>query len=242
MKLSQSKGTIWMISLLLAEGVFAQAPPSLSTPGSDAKLAAYFDALSYSVTIEQRIADATKANAGQKPNDIVIQGSSGERFVDHGSPLARQTKLPPLLLSAVANSDLVVMGTVLTSRSLATNDHTFVFTEYTVRVDRVFFDKTNSVSPLQTIIVSREGGSVAMDGVLVKAVAPDFEQFSPNQQYVFALKSLPGTDAYKAVAPWTYEVANGLVLSASKLETKTERRKTLPEFISDLEAAVAYRH
>jgi hypothetical protein len=108
-------------------------------------------------------------------------------------------------------------------------------------VGRVFFDKSRGVAAGDTILVSREGGSFELDEVLVKAVDPAFDQFPLHQAYIFGLKIIPGTGTYRATAPWTFVIADGLVSSASKLEARTERNRSLSDFSSALEAAVAQK-
>jgi hypothetical protein len=139
-----------------------------------------------------------------------------------------------------ANADLIVMGEPLTSRSLAIKGRTFLFTQYTVRVDRVFFDKAHVVASRNTIIVSRGGGSLEVNDVVVQTVDPAFEQFSINKPYVFALNVLPGTGTYQVTALGTFVIADGLVSSASKLEPPNAHTKSLTDFTIDLERAVAY--
>jgi hypothetical protein len=239
-KVVKSRRTlVWIACGLMLNSLFAQTDRSTTTPKIDAALAAYFDVHSTAPNIEEQITDATKA--GQKPKEVVITKSWVEKFVDHAPYISRRTGIPPLVGTAIANSDLVVMATVEGFHSLPNKNHSFLFTEYTVRVNRVFLDKSRVVAAGDTILVSREGGSFELDNVVVKAVEPAFDRFSLHQPYIFALKTIPGTGTYRATAPSTFVIADGLVSSASKLEARTERNKSLSDFSSDLEAAVAQK-
>lgn len=233
--------TVWIaaILLVLTGSLLAQAPRSATNSYLDTELAAYFESYSTLRTIDDKVAEVTKANAAQRPREVVIEHSWVEKFVDH--TFSKRPRVSPLLSSAVVNSDLIVSGTPLTAHSLPITDRTFLFTEYTVRVDRVFFDPSHTVTAGDTIVVSREGGSIAVGGVTVKAIDSNFDQFSLNVPYFFALKTIPRTRTYRAIDLWTFVIHDSLVTCASKLEAKTEFRRSLPDFISDIQVAVAQR-
>lgn len=137
-KVVKSRRTlVWIACGFILHGLFAQTDRSTTNPEIDARLAAYFNVYSPIPKIEEQITDATKA--GQRPKEVVIKKSWVEKFVDHSPDISRRTGIPPLVGTAVANSDLVVMATVERFHSLPIKDHSFLFTEYAVRVNRVFF-------------------------------------------------------------------------------------------------------
>jgi hypothetical protein len=230
--------TFIIATSLFVSGLFSQAR-SVKGPGIDDQLAEIFDNIyQTSNTIDEKVYEAERASAGQKPSDVIIEQTQVEKFVSH---LPGQSRIPPILGSAVANSDLIVMGTPLTARSLPIKSRTFLFTEYSVRVDRVFFDSSHTVSVGDTIIVCREGGTIVVGQVTVHAVEPSFDQFSLNQQYLFGLIPIKQTGTYLATALRTFVLKDSLVSPASKLESSNELHSSLRDFTSDVDAAVAQR-
>lgn len=232
------------LAAIAAPGIRAQAAPTPTTAEIDAKLAKYFEFYSrglLTLTIEEEIARATKANAGQKPKEIVISESMVQVSMQHIPSSQRPPGIPFLLLEGVSNADLIVMGVSVSARSLPISDRTFLFTQYIVRVSRIFSDDARGLSPGDTIVVSMGGGSLTVDGVLVRAVEPAFDQFSLHEPLILMLKAVPGTNTYRAVAPWTFTVKEGLVAVASKIQPgRGAGQKSLPDFLSDVENAVAY--
>lgn len=231
--------TVIIATSLLVSSLFSQAR-SVTNPDIDDQLAEYFDNIYLTNnTIDEKVNEAERASAGQKPSDVIIEQSQVEKFVSH---LPRgHSPIPPILASALANSDLIVMGTPLTARSLPNKSRTFIFTEYSVRVDRVFFDSSHTVSVGDTIIVSREGGTIVVGQVTVHAVEPSFDQFSLNQQYLFGLIPIKQTGTYRATALNTFVIKDRLVSPASKLESSNELHSNLPDFTSDVDAVVAQK-
>lgn len=206
----------------------------------DSALAQYYEIYASGFNFDQRIAQATAANDGHRPTQIEITKSLENKFVEHVSPSIIPAGSSPLLESAVNNSDLIVMGVPLTSYTLPVQDHTFLFTEYMVRIDRVMGAGHHSVQPGDTITVSHGGGELMVDGVLVKAVESAFEQFQLNRQYIFMLHAIPGTDAYRALGSRTFSVGNdGTVTTVSHLEAASEQKRDLNDFLSRLDTALA---
>jgi hypothetical protein len=222
----------------------AQAIPTPTTAEIDAKLTKCFELYSrglLTLAIDEEIARATKASAGQKPKEIVISNSRVQVSMQHVPSSQLPRGIPFLLLAGVANADLIVMGVPISARSLPLKDRTFLFTQYTVRVSRIFSDDPRGLFVWDTIIVSMGGGSLVVDGVLVRANDPAFDQFRLDEPLVLMLKAIPGTGTYQAVPAWTFMIREGLVSVVSKVEPgRGVRERPLSEFLSDLEAAVTY--
>jgi len=232
------------LAAIFVPGARAQAAPTPTTSEIDAKLAKYFEFYSrglLTLAIEEEIARATKRNLGQKPEEIVISNSRVGVTMQHLPSWQVPRGIPPLLLSGVANSDLIVMGEPISARTLPLNDRTFLFTQYTIRVSRILSDDARGLSPGDTIIVSMGGGNLVVDGVLIRATDPAFDQFRLNEPLIMMVKEFPGTGTYQAVAPWTFLVKDRLVTVASKVQPDgSVRQRPLADFLADLEAAVAY--
>ena len=209
--------------------------------GLDEKLAAYYEIYASVEPFESRIAQAAAANAGQRPVQIQIVKSLETGFQQHVHSGTLPANAAPHMESEVANSDLIVIGTPVSSRSFPIQDRTFLFTEYSVNVEKVISPGKTNVTPGQTIVVSRGGGEMIVDGVLVKAIEPAFDQLRLNQPYIFMLRAVPNTDAFRALGSGTFSVENGTVIPASHLASgaSTQKNKDLNSFLTELDGAVA---
>jgi len=225
---------------VLAPNIFAQTSPNI-TPDVDDKLALFYLSSSTTKTIDDEIRDATLASGGTIPKDISLVKSETHKYVDHGLSKNRSQGVSPLLSAAASNSDLIVIATVVSSRSLPIKNRTFLFTENTVRVDRVFKDKTGNVRVGDLVIVSEPGGILNVNDTQVKATDPAIDRFVPHKQHIFSLKLITGTPVYKVIGPWTFAIDGGTVKPASKLETGSHSQKPLEIFAAELETAAGRR-
>lgn len=210
-------------------------------PNLDEKLAAYYEIYASVDSFQTRIAQATSANGGRRPARVeVVKGLEGD-FQQHVSSSELPANSSPVMQMQVANSDLIVLGTPLTQHSLPIQDHTFLFTEYSVRVDKVISAGTTSVSEGQRILVTRGGGSMLVDGVLVKAIEPGFGQIVLNNHYIFMLRSIPQTDAFRALGAGTFSVENGTVFPLRRRSEAASAGKgtDLNSFLTEIDNAAA---
>jgi hypothetical protein len=154
----QSSSLLCVAAISAVWPVLSQDPWTFTTPALDQKIAACcYQNYSTSETIERRL--QSTSGSGASPDHITIYRSAASPFVNHvppGTPLPA----PPQLLTEVMNSALVVAGVPVAERSLPTRDHTFLFTEYRVRVDHVYYAGSTNVSAGQDIIVSAPGGNL----------------------------------------------------------------------------------
>ena len=204
----------------------------------DATLAKYYEIYANVLTFEDRIAQATKAG-GSKPQQIEIVKSMEGESQQHAQSATLPVGSSPHIQAEVANSDLIIIGVPVKARSLPIDDRTFAFTQYAVRVEKVISGDQRSVLPGDTIVVSRGGGELTIDHVLVKAIEPAFSEFLLDQSYILMLRAIPGTTTYRALASGTFSVKNGEVASASAFEKGKTPEKDLAHFMSEVDAAVA---
>jgi hypothetical protein len=220
-----------------AAAITMQAPEGMSQQ-LDATLAKYFENSYASVyTFENRISQLTEAK-GIKPQEIEIATTVEGHSMGGVAPSAFPPGSSPQVWGWVMNSELIVIGTPLQSRSLPIEDRTFVFTEYAIKVEKVLAPEHSSVLPGDTIIVSRGGGEITVDNVLVKAIDTAFGEFLLNQTYILMLRSVPGTTSYRAYAGGTYAVKGDRVSNISTIEKSTAPPKDLSSFVADVNAAL----
>jgi len=118
------------------------------------------------------------------------------------------------LLSA---SDAVIHGTATKRTSAFTDDEAFIFTDYDFVLTEVLkgnADKTLTVG--STITVTRPGGKVVVDGIIVKAHDRGFEPLPLNRPLLLFLRYIPQTGTYSATRDvGTFEVDGSLIRSLS---------------------------
>jgi hypothetical protein len=99
-----------------------------------------------------------------------------------------------------SESDAIIRGRVTKKVSQITEDDTFIFTDYDLVVMEVF--KSNTTSPLEVgknIVVTRPGGKVVVDEIIMKDRDHSFLPLPTNNQDVLLfLKFIPETGAYQA--------------------------------------------
>jgi hypothetical protein len=225
--------------LLLSQLSVAQKPGSASTPDIDAKLAKYFEIFADIKTIQQRIDEATAAH-GTKPAHLALVKTSAQRFVAHGDTSTLPSGVDAELATYTRNSDLVVMGVPMDRRSLPIADQTFLFSEYTVRVSQVFGNNNSGIKAGDLITVARQGGTLEVNGVFVRATDADFELFRLHTPYIFFLRAIPGTPAFQALGSSTFRVDNSNVIRTSKVQAAAQPPENFGTFVSRLETSVHY--
>lgn len=96
-----------------------------------------------------------------------------------------------------SKSDLVVVGKAETGKSHMNDDKSFLYSDWTFTVEEVL--KGNQAAPAQpgaTILVTRSGGQLVVNGRLVHAHCSDFRAFDSGQEYLLFLTFVPETGAY----------------------------------------------
>jgi hypothetical protein len=124
--------------------------------------------------------------------------------------------------SLARESDAVIRGKVTKKESQITEDESFIFTDYEVTVLEVL--KNNPTSQLTistTITVTRPGGKVLLNDVIVRAIEETYKPLPLNgHEVVLFLKFIPETGAYKTTkATSSFELVEDTVkpLSGKKV-------------------------
>jgi hypothetical protein len=133
----------------------------------------------------------------RSPLDRVV-----ETVVEVGFLLRMERQKPEEYFAQLtSSSDAVVRGVVTGKVSQVTEEDYFVFTDYDVIVEEVI--KNNSATPLQpgvAIIVTRPGGKVLRNGVVIKAHDLAYEPLPvKSDEVVLFLNAVPETGAYRTI-------------------------------------------
>lgn len=140
------------------------------------------------------------------------------------------------LSSQAINADVVIVGRPLSHTSAITADRCFAFTDYVVQVDDIEKDDTHSMKAGDHVVISRAGGIVNINGVTVHAVDPNFPQFSSTRRYIFFLRALPNSTAFKVTARDVFSLEGDHVRAG--LSTLPSLNKSESEFRGDVREAV----
>lgn len=111
-------------------------------------------------------------------------------------------------------SDAVIRGTVTSKVSQITEDEAFIFTDYDVLITEVL--KNNLADPLgtgATVTVTRPGGKVLLDGIIVKATDQAFSPLPVNKNEVLLfLKFISETGTYQTARPYgSFEIDDSTI-------------------------------
>lgn len=210
-------GFIVGLALLAVAGVGASKLQSKEAQRIDAEEKAYqaeiVDATPVQLGIltqQQRIhsnfyTHYLQRSAGRTISDLIEQAKGKSRIVSTIALVGLTEALTELETpekyfgALVQKSDAVIRGRVTKKVPQITVDGSFVFTDYDVVITEAL--KRNKIAPFDvgtTIIVTRPGGKVLIDGVIVKAIDMCFESLPVNaNEVVLFLQYIPETGAYK---------------------------------------------
>lgn len=140
----------------------------------------------------------------QKISEFLAHPQGKVLAIDFGiglGPRLREPESPEEYFGKLANaSDAIIRGRVVHKVSQITEDDTFVFTDYDVEVVEVF--KDNAASSLATgrnISVTRPGGKIVVDGIIMRVTDHHFLPLPVNdKEVVLFLKYIPETGDYQA--------------------------------------------
>lgn len=145
---------------------------------------------------------------GKKLSDLPSEtGEVNVQSMVGDMPLPRSFNLAEYLQQSACAADAVVIGTVSSKASQLTEDGSFTFTDYEVKVGEVL--KDNPAAPLQvdgSITVTRAGGAVRLNGRTLRATDFAEKPLEANGRFVLFLKYLPETGAYR---PYIGSVGDG---------------------------------
>jgi hypothetical protein len=184
-----------------------------------------------------------------KVRDLIRQdaNSSGELTVTvlpgspELSPEGQSKNAFSLLDNLAAKADAVIIGNVTDKESQLTEDGTFVFTDYAMKVEEVLMDNSKAHIELQrSLTVTGPGGKIVLNGRRVSVTDRSFKPMTTGGRYLFFLKYVADTGAYQAVSEnGSFELIdnNAVLLTESPTESRNERN--LESFLSDVRIAIA---
>lgn len=187
-----------------------------------------------SINVDQLV-DMARSQSKDQP---IVWLSSPQ--LHHFDPQPADHPREGYLLSAAANSDLVVICDPLSRDSALTDGRTFVFSNYTATVDRVLWSAGPQVLAGQKIVISRAGGIIHYRDRKIVASVPGYELFHFNDPYAVFLRLLPN-GSYLIVGESAYRLADASVITHPQ-----HRDQAVPvekeQFLVDLARALSRLH
>lgn len=162
--------------------------------------------------------------------------TNAERFIDYvvvGKPI------DPIGIP-VSISAAVVVGTITDGKCFISKKHTYVYTDYTVRVNRVLKqDAATSLSVGDELIASREGGAIRFpSGHITNFLTVGHGLPDVGSQYVlFLAKPFADFPEYEIIFDSGYQVKDGRVYP---LDDANPQYSLVPvaEFLEDVQKAI----
>ena len=181
-----------------------------------------------------------------RPGPVVI--SHPIRTHASGAVPGRNSVYPAqFLIDLSERSSLVVVARAGASKSLVMDDDSFLYSNFIFAVDQVLLDRDSKIIAGDKIYVTRAGGTLKLQEMMVEAVDPEFPAFESGRQYVLFLQHLPDSFFYKATAPSSFALgktqADGREgipnrLDRHPLEELSATSKTNAAFVQEVIAAI----
>jgi hypothetical protein len=157
-----------------------------------------------------------------------------------GLVVIRDYAEPPNPIPA-ARSDAVVIGTILGGKAFVSQDRTYVYSDYQVRVDQVLKqDATANLFVGGLLVASRGGGTIHFPSGHLQHFLNHGEGMPiAGAQYVlFLCKADPAVREYQIFVPGAYELRNGRVYALDDINPEYED-VSLPSFLDKVMKAIA---
>jgi hypothetical protein len=162
---------------------------------------------------------------GPKLNNIPASaGGDVEVVQDEGYVIELPGTEPnrPILQSAVCNADAVVVGIIKSKTSQVNEQNNFVFTDHEFAVEEVIKNNSaNTIEPNSIITVTRDGGSVNLNGRIFRARREDFKPTLVGERYLFLLRFVPSTGSYIAYGSGSFHLSANRVKALGGNAQKT---------------------
>jgi hypothetical protein len=190
-----------------AMGAIGMAPLSASVPAQDTQPRKH--------QVRDRTSPLLRAMTATQRAHSKLNGTykSNARLLDEVvsavidlAPALSENPLPQTadeaLATEVCDVDAAFIGVVDGVTPNPTEDGTFLFTDYDVRVlDVLKSPAQGHMTPPHRVIVTRPGGALLVEKELVRASINTLPLLTMSQRYLFLASYLPQTQTYSAASP-----------------------------------------
>lgn len=188
--------------------------------------------------------DSNQRLESVRPNPAGVIDLSQNMRHFYSVPPGIQTPEDELALAA-NYADAVVEGAAVRRYSALTAHHSFVFSDWTVTVTRVFKNSSSIQVPVGTeITVTRPGGNTVVSGRQVTAQDKSFPDFITGHQYVLYLRALPETSSFQAMSHALFDVSGRTPIPLLDPEWRSTTLRafgpsvSVPAFLTTIERSI----
>lgn len=142
-------------------------------------------------------------------DQIASAGSSGLPYSIVGIDIHSDAMVPDVnsaeevLIGPVREATAIIRGHAVKKTSQLTDDSTFVFTDYDVAISEVLKGGSIVVAGGSTIVVTRPGGKVLSNGMIVYVTLNTVPPLPlDNTELLLFLTLLPESGTYATLTPW----------------------------------------
>jgi hypothetical protein len=137
-------------------------------------------------------------------------------------------------------SAAVVIGTVLGGKAYVSKDHTFVYSDYPVKVDQILKqDPSVNLTVGGVLVAMRQGGTIRFPSGHVRHFINNGHGFPAiGAQYLFFLLKPDAVPEYEMAIGATYALRNGRVYPLDDISNEFEGVSE-PDFLSKVQTAIA---
>jgi hypothetical protein len=171
--------------------------------------------------------------------DLYIRNNESPGFTGQAQDAPAYPPHPLPAFACVA--DAVIVATAQTGTSHLTADQRFVYTNWGFSVEQVIKDNSKAhLASGKTIMVTRPGGKLQIDGRTVYAIHGNFKDFEPGARYLIFLAFIPETGAYKANGEETFRLQGQEVIKLTRdARFPNLEQITTDKLLTDTAAAVS---
>jgi hypothetical protein len=213
--------------------VVLPAPPSWVGTPTDESLAQPFTVQEKQLRQARSNSFNTKLGFAPRLEDVAQTGGGIGAATDHGF-------VPPLPVDAPS----IVVGKVLSAQSHLSSDHTSIYTELKVQLEKVLKDNSTRLSAGGSLDILEPGGSVILNGQTLRyPVSTSTAVIDIGKRYVLFLHNKPANlNAFGITRAWMLNENHPQPTRAYRLNDQENVGRytsmTEPEFISYIEHAI----
>jgi hypothetical protein len=171
------------------------------------------------------IKDPAETNPTGPPEDYTYS------FIDFAG------KVDPL---PAAQSAAVVIGTVLSGKAYVSKEHTFVYSDYQVKIDQILKqDPSANLTVGGVLVAMRQGGTIRFPSGHVRHFINNAHGFPAiGAQYLFFLLRPDAVPEYEMAIGATYELRGGRIYPLDDLSNEFDGVSE-PDFQAKVQTAIA---
>jgi hypothetical protein len=158
-----------------------------------------------------------------------LRATHTSRIIEPGIVIETPSSPETFVQQRLCSADAVLLGDIEAAEGAFSEDESFIYTDYSLRVVEVIgTPRAGVLKSGDSIQVTRPGGTVLVDGVPHSVTVGDAPALRLGGRYLMALMYLPDTDSYRSGRMALFRVTNGVAAIVG-------RPGSLPESLRDVQ-------